>query len=440
MTETTGSRVAFLRERVEAARAAHGPTWPVPFRQGQRDLPRIEVPIEFPLYRLQSGRTHRAQAQYVDRHGLAADFFADPESEEAQLAQHEILLELIDEGNLRQDLAERDQRAAIVLTYDGFIVDGNRRTAALRDAEAVENLTAVVLPEDATASDFYETELELQMARDTKARYNWIDQALHIRWGVQELDESMAAIARRMNMAEKDVEELLGLLVLVDLYLEWLGAPGKYHRVTTDERSETRQSFLELYLRERRPRFRSLPELQQRAVRHACFTVIRQDGGYKDIRRVADTIIGQPARVVERLRDELSPHLQERLDEPLEVEQAAEPAGEGSDLLDELAASDQPVDVPDGAQLLNLVDEAEHAEQVAKPLCQVAEDLTELENERREQGEPLRKVERALRALQDVELTAETPRLADIARSLEAVMKRSEELSEQVDDLRSTED
>ena len=169
MTETSGSRVAFLRERVEAARAAHGPTSPVPFRQRQEDLPRIEVPIDFPLYRLQSGRTHRAQSEYVDRHGLPDDFFDDPEGEEAQLAQHEILLELIDEGNLRQDLAEKEQRAAVVLTYDGFIVDGNRRTAALRDAEAVENLSAVVLPEDATASDSYETELELQIARDTKA-------------------------------------------------------------------------------------------------------------------------------------------------------------------------------------------------------------------------------------------------------------------------------
>lgn len=90
MAESPPSRAAFLIERVEAA---HGrPTFQVPFRQRQEDLVKILVPISFPLYNLRSGRTHRAQAEYIERYGRPTDFFADPESPEAQEAQHAILL------------------------------------------------------------------------------------------------------------------------------------------------------------------------------------------------------------------------------------------------------------------------------------------------------------------------------------------------------------
>src|SRR4051812_26090085 len=208
MPDPPTSRIAFLRDRVKAARGAGAPTSDVPFRQHQIDLPRIQVPIAFPLYRLQSGRTHRAQTQYIEDHGLPQDFFADPESEEAQQAQHTILLQMIDQAKLRTDLEQRPQRRPIVLTKDGFIVDGNRRTAALRELGEADHVDAVVLPDDAESQDLYETELELQMAVDTKADYSWIDQGLHVRWGVQELGEPLAAIARRMNMPTAEVSHL----------------------------------------------------------------------------------------------------------------------------------------------------------------------------------------------------------------------------------------
>jgi hypothetical protein len=307
MPESQPSRAAFLAERVEAATSAHRATFPVPFRQRQEDLVKIDVPIQFPLYNLRSGRTHRAQAQYVERHGLPADFFADPESDEAQAAQHEILLELIDEADLAEDLIAKGQLNPVVLTYDGFIVDGNRRTAALRSKGEAENLVAVVLPRDALASEVYETELELQMARQTKAKYNWIDEALHVDWGVRELEEPIHAIAQRMNRKDKEVEELLGRLALVDLYLDWLGAPGKYHRISADATGAAEQAFIELHQRESRSQHKNLPELHRRAIRHSCFTVIEQGGGYMDIRRVADSIRTRPSEVVRRVKESLPP-------------------------------------------------------------------------------------------------------------------------------------
>ncbi len=176
------SRIAILKERIEEVERKNGATFDVPFRGRLVSLRRIQVEIDFPLYRIQSGRTHRAQAAYSDRHSsLPKDFFSDPEDPNVQRAQHEILVGMIDERDLANDLRDRGQLAPIVLTKDGFVVDGNRRLAALRGRKE-EYVDAVVLPSDAQSNEIYETEIELQMQRETKAPYNWIDQALHIEY------------------------------------------------------------------------------------------------------------------------------------------------------------------------------------------------------------------------------------------------------------------
>ncbi len=439
MPESSTSRIAFLRERIAATKMGSGPTAPVPFRQEQINLPQIQVPIDFPLYRVQNGRTHRAQAAYIERHELLADFFDDPESNETQEAQGHILREMIDQAGLRADLLKREQRSPLVLTYDGFIVDGNRRTAALRAEGKVEHVMAVVLPEDCTAVDLYDTEFEMQMARDTKARYNWVDEALHVRLGIRDLSESPAAIARRMgvDVTEKDVEEMLGRLSLVDLYLEWLGAPSKYHRVPTDDRSAAEQSFGDLHRRERRQSFRTLPELQQRAVRNACFAVIKESGGYMDVRRVADSLINTPAQVIEGLKEELPEDLGALLDTPVMSDSAAGDGDSPVGVLAQLAVIDLPAEVPAGVGILNLVQDAAQAATVAPVISRVAEDLDQLEKDKKERGQPLRKVQSALRALQDVSLSASTPRMDDIATMLERVITRADQLAKRIDELKS---
>jgi uncharacterized protein YukE len=434
MTESQPSRAAFLAERVEAAQGR--PTFQVPFRQRQQDLVKIDVPIGFPLYNLRSGRTHRAQAQYVERHDLPADFFSDPESPESQAAQHEILLELINEADLAEDLASKKQQNPLVLTYDGFVVDGNRRTAALRDEGETENLIAVVLPKDATASEVYETELELQMARQTKAKYNWIDEALHVYWGVHDLGEPIHAIAQRMNQKDKEIEEMLGRLTLVDLYLEWLGAPTKYHRVSADGSGAAEQSFIELYQRESRAQHRNLPELQRRAIRHACFSAIEQGGGYMDVRRIADSVRTRPAEVVRRVREALPEDLRARLEQPVETPATT---STGNLLLDQLAEADEDDATPAGAELLNVVDEPADAPVVAPIIMQVAEDLADEARETAQQLDALRKVERALRSLNDVEIDEQTQSTEEIARALGQVIERAEQLAVDLEALRSSE-
>src|SRR5579859_5518077 len=108
------SRIAVLRERLQQAEKQGGPTFDVPFRTKPIPLRRISIETDFPLYRIQSGRTHRAQSEYLERHPqVGKDFFEDPEEPKVQRAQHEILLGMIGERELDKDLDDRGQLAPL---------------------------------------------------------------------------------------------------------------------------------------------------------------------------------------------------------------------------------------------------------------------------------------------------------------------------------------
>lgn len=430
MADTQPSRIAFLKQRLKAREGKEGPTSDVPFRQKVLDLPRIEVPVDFPLYNLRSGRSHRAQSAYIEEHGLSQDFFEDPESDAAQAAQEKILIEMVDEENLRADLEEREQRRPLVLTYDGFIVDGNRRTAALREIGDVEQLDAVVLPEDSLATDIYDTELELQMSKETKAAYNWVDEGLHVRRGLVELGEAKEAIARRMNMETDEVDTMIETMALVDLYLSWLEMEGRYHKVGINDE----QSFEELRLRTRRASYRNLSRVHQLAVRDAVFALVKDQRGYQEVRDVADFMIKQLGKFADRVRDEGIPEVVELLNQPPDPGSGSH----GSDsLLDELADSAEKGELPPGIELANLVREPPQTGEVAAVLANVADDLKAEEKEQNDLDEPLRKVKRALQALQGVRLSAETPRRDEIARLLGDLIATAETLGRQIDQLES---
>ena len=240
-------------------------------------------------------------SEYIDAHGLAEDYFSDPEEEEVQAAQHQLLLKIINQEGLDQDLRRRSQRNPLVLTFDGTVIDGNRRSAALREEGKPENAKAVFLPKDATTADLFETELELQMARETKAPYNWVDQALHVRAGVKDLSlvmklrekEAISAVANRMNREDKEVVALLTRLGMVDLYLVWLGHSEKYYLIPEDSRGSMQQAFTDIGDRLGVPSVTRLPAREQALMREAAFYALKA-GGYDDVRNVLDAIRNNP--------------------------------------------------------------------------------------------------------------------------------------------------
>lgn len=442
------SRITTLRERVAAAEKSRDrTTFPVPFRQAQKNEVIISIPADFPLYNVRSGRTHRAQSQYIDRNDCREDFFADPEDPDVQKAQHAILLELVNLEGLAVDLQRKKQRNPLVLTYDGYVIDGNRRLASIRRDRESEYVTAVVLPEDAEAAEVYETELELQMSRETKAAYNWIDQALHIRLGVNELyarkgeSERLHAVAQRMNLDDDAVKGILDRLALVDLYLEWLGKPGKYHEIPTGETGSMEQAFKELAQRTLARDVRRLPQQEQQAIRTAGFAIISQQGGYLDVRRVIDAMRNQSTELVRRVKDQLPEDLKRKsADAPVVASPQDKQTAARSSVFAELAVAEAPARPSPTIELLHVTREPEVAKQSANIIMNIAEELDQEKKEAQRQVEPAQQTDRAAKLLRGISITAQTRSMDEIAAHLDEVLSEAERLMRELDAARGSRD
>jgi len=431
------TRSATLKERQVEAERDRSPTFDVPFRGRRLHLHRLRIETSFPLYRIQSGRTHRAQSQYLEGHPeLPKDFFSDPEDPKVQKAQHEILLGMINERDLSADLKDRKQLSPLVLTSDGYVVDGNRRLAALRN-QREDYADAVVLPADAQSHEIYETEIELQMQRETKAPYNWIDQALHIEYGLRELNEPVATVARRMRKSEAEINNEIAKLQLVRSYLAWVGAEGKYHKVPQPGGGSMEQAFEEMAEAFRRPTLKRKDEPDLRVIREACFAAIQREAGYMEIRRTIKQLAQNAGRVAEKVRlrstgpasipDPPSPS-------PSSAKSAPGAGSKTADPLRALAAeTSRASPPPDLAELLRVVNDPGKAMLVAEAV----EDLEEEEKQSKRQQVPLQRIQRAITELQQVELDQESVDLPEVAKALEKLAKEVERLSSQVSRSRS---
>lgn len=431
--ENQKSRIQLLRERVEAAQGSKDrSTFDVPFRGKRLPFVKVRINTDFPLYRIQSGRTHRAQCAYLERHpDLGAGFFDDPEDPQVQAAQHELLVQMIKEKGLDADLKDRKQHSAIVLTYDGFIVDGNRRVAALRDAEE-DYLTAVVLPKDATSREIFETEIELQMAQDTKAEYNWVDELVHIRYGAEVLKETYEQIAKRMRRSKQDVKDDLVRLQYVDSYLAWLGTPRQYHRIPDDGRGSMRQAFTDLAQRMNAKSVQKLTRPSKDAIREMCFAAIQNQEGYETIRTIISQVTKSAGAVVDRLSDLAKI---DRSKPGTKVK--ADKKSANDDPLMQLASAEAKGTPKAFAALNEAFADPARAKQLAPSLVRVVTDLAEDEREARKQTQPLQLIEKAASWLDKVDLTASGGDIDRIAKALGKLQDRIEQLAKHISRLKA---
>ncbi len=202
------------------------------------------VPIELPKYRLNNGRTLAAQAQYLAKHSEAPQdlFKRDLELEDAHVIQHNILQKMVDEKNLLGYFMTHEQEEPLILSHDGFVVNGNRRLCAMRillerDKQRYahfENVDVVILP-PATERQIDDLEADLQIHRDIKADYTWTARAFLYKWRKEEHGYTDDEIAQRYELTKPEVREWIQMLEYADRYLASRGIPGQYEEIETDE-------------------------------------------------------------------------------------------------------------------------------------------------------------------------------------------------------------
>ena len=202
-------RVEFLRAR---AKTKHEllPAWPRP----DKELPVVQVEVDWVRLSTLNHRTRAEQLQAIHLSGRADLFTADPLGTDAQVAQYKILCSQRGFEDLKKDLLERRQQEPAVVSAEGILINGNRRVAALRslyhDEHCLESryVRCLLLPEDATGEELVDLEAELQIAKDFKEEYTWVNEAMLIEELYEREGRDFAHVSRKMHRDEKGVRAL----------------------------------------------------------------------------------------------------------------------------------------------------------------------------------------------------------------------------------------
>jgi hypothetical protein len=220
--------------------------YPLKFQNQLTNPPVYTVQIDLPKYRLGNGRTQAVQEEYLAKHpDFPKDFFTrDAESEEAQRIQHELLYEMVEKTDLisyfKDPANKQDQ--PLILSHEGFVVNGNRRICAMRmllkkDAQYYSHfahIDVIILPK-CDPKDIDELEAYLQIQPDIKEDYTWIAKACMLRARQQQHHYSNQQLANLYKLTEKEVESIIGRLGLVDEYLRERVKEKQYDLVEDDE-------------------------------------------------------------------------------------------------------------------------------------------------------------------------------------------------------------
>lgn len=216
MTQTVGSPPQgekvreIVHERLQAAQAEGGEKLTIEWRGVPSHRHVIAMPIELLYY---NPDTHRIRAQRSLDPVRDAKLNTDPWSDDGQEYLDFLLkTQPASPGKtdpefeaLRESLDDFGQQQPGLITPDGILVNGNTRRAALREL-GKRHIRVAVLPDDTTRADISNVELALQLRRENKRDYSYINQLIAIE---EQLSHGRRPdqIAREFHIRTKTLEQ-----------------------------------------------------------------------------------------------------------------------------------------------------------------------------------------------------------------------------------------
>lgn len=175
---------SLVEERLKQAMNEGGAKVTVDWRGEQKHLHVISMPVDMLYF---NPDTHRVRAQRTldpDRNHTLEE---EPWGEVAQEYLHHLLR--CKPSNpaqtdpdflaLKDELDDFGQKEPGIISPYGILVDGNTRCAALRDL-GIKDIRVAVLPDDTSRRDINSVELALQLRRDKRREYSYINRLIAI--------------------------------------------------------------------------------------------------------------------------------------------------------------------------------------------------------------------------------------------------------------------
>ena len=208
------------------------------------DVEVYNVPLNFPIYRLENIRTESDQESYLSRNkAVSKDFFNDPECRDALIEQHKFLFRIANSGGdknhfevFKKEKFKVDEE--LILNSKGILLNGNTRVSALRELynenkstySHFQSLPMAILPSNLSEENEKYIELSLQVQPDRKKDYKWTSEALSVRKRLNRgdgIEEIINDFKRKANSIGHP-KNLLNQLLMADEYLISIDKNGDY--------------------------------------------------------------------------------------------------------------------------------------------------------------------------------------------------------------------
>jgi len=153
------------------------------------------------------------------------------------------------------DLAAKGQQRPGIVSLDGVVIDGNRRAMLLRRLEdgakgkkEKQYFDAIILPHAYAdnQAEIVRLETQYQLGEDAKVEYGPLQKYLHARRLHDELNIDEKEIDTLMGERPGYTKRLLGIMQLMDDYLEHIGCPRLY-LMLKDSDGTKEGMFVDLY-------------------------------------------------------------------------------------------------------------------------------------------------------------------------------------------------
>lgn len=320
-------RVAALKEMINAQNRRERFQ---PWVREEKTLPVAEVPIDWVRFSTMNHRIRAQQLRESANQGNPNLYVVDPLGEAAQNSIYTLLSDIRGFNELKEDLRKRGQVDLAVVTADGVLINGNRRAAALRTLWQKNRLgqagyiRCMVLPDDATQDEMLDLETEIQVAKEFREEYTWVNEALMIEDLYKKSNNSFETVANQMRKIESYVREMCSMIE----HVRKIVTMSKGNRDYT-EFDNKKQHFKELI-----PRIQKIQPSELQQVLNACYLGIISNVDVISMRKV------NKKGIVDQICEELKyfPKLNETSGLEVdgeELEFAAGPKGAGSTESDE---------------------------------------------------------------------------------------------------------
>jgi hypothetical protein len=181
------------------------------------------MPVDLLYY---NPETHRIRAQRTLDPVRDAILQSEPFSDPAQTYLHQLLMGDPTDPNktdaeftaLKTDISLHGMRDPGIITRSGILVNGNTRCAALRELD-IEHMAVGVLPADAAWRDIELVELSLQLRRDYRRDYSYVNLLLAIDEQL-DLGRGKEEVCKDFRITAKTLRKHMWILELIHQAIE----------------------------------------------------------------------------------------------------------------------------------------------------------------------------------------------------------------------------